>query len=145
MADLTPGVDGWICDECGRVFGKAGQRHDCAPGLTIEEYFETGPPHERPVFDEVMRRLESIGPLHLDVVAVGIFFKNPAKFAELRPMRNWVALSFSLGRIARHRTITRKVVAYGARHWHTANVATPDDVDDDLVALVAEAYDDATS
>ena len=143
--DADRGIGGWTCDACGRLFAKAGQRHDCAPGLTIDEYFETGPPHERPVFDEVMRRLAAVGPVHLDVVAVGIFLKNPARFAQLRPMRSWVAISFSLRRVARHPTITRKVVEHGARHWHTANVATPADVDDDLIALLAEAYDDAMS
>lgn len=138
-------IAGWVCDECGRLFGKDGQRHDCAPGLSLEEYFETGPAHERPVFDEVMRRLEAVGPVHLDIVAVGIFLKNPAKFAELRPMRKWVAVSFSLRRVAQHPAITRKVVDYGARYWHSANIATPDDVDDALIALIAEAYDDASS
>ena len=138
-------VEGWTCDECGRLFGKEGQRHDCAPGLSLSEYFETGPAHERPVFDELMSRLEQIGPVHLDIVSVGIFFKNPAKFAELRPMRRWVAVSFSLGRIAQHPLITRKVVEYGARYWHSANIAAPDQVDDALMALIAEAYDDASS
>lgn len=131
---------GWQCAECGRTFARRGQGHDCAPGLTLEEYFASGPVHERPVFEEVMRRLEPLGPIHLDVVSVGIFLKNPAKFAELRPMRRWVAVSFPLRRRASHPTITRAVVASGQRYWHTANVASPDDVDDDLAALLGEAF-----
>jgi Domain of unknown function (DUF5655) len=95
------------------------------------------------VFDAVMAHVESLGPVHADIVSVGIFLKNPRKFAELRPMQNWVAVSFSLRREARHRTITRKVVSYGRRYWHTANVATPDDLDDDLRHLLTEAYHDA--
>lgn len=133
---------GWTCDECGRVFGRRGQSHDCSPGLTLEEYFETGPAHERPVFDEVMRRLEPLGPIHLDVVSVGIFLKNPGKFAELRPMQRWVAIWFPLRRRADHPTITRKVVGYGNRYWHVANVTRPQDVDNDLVDLLTEAYAD---
>ena len=133
---------GWTCPDCGRLFGRTGQGHDCAPGLSIEEYFETGPSHERPVFDAVMAHVQSLGPVHADVVSVGIFLKNPRKFAELRPMQHWVAVSFSLGRQARHRTITRKVVSYGSKFWHTANVATPSDVDDDLRELLTEAYND---
>lgn len=139
MAEL----DGWTCSSCGRVFGRRGQSHDCAPGLTLEEYFETGPDHERPVFDALMRQLAPLGPIHLDVVSVGIFLKNPGKFAELRPMQRWVAVAFPLRRRAHHPTITRRVVEYGNRFWHVANVATPDDIDDALVDLLAEAYDDA--
>jgi len=133
----------WICAECGRLFGRDRQSHDCAPGLTLEEYFASGPAHERPVFDAVMAHLATVGPVNTDIVSVGIFLKNPRKFAELRPMRRWVAVSFSLGRRANHRTITRKVVAYGDRFWHVANVASPDEVDDALCELLTEAYDDA--
>jgi hypothetical protein len=132
----------WICPECGRLFGRAGQSHDCAPGLTLEEYFETGPAHERPVFEAVMAHVRTLGPVHVDVVSVGIFLKNPRKFAELRPKDRWVAISFSLRRRAQHRTITRKVVEYGPRFWHVANVHGPDVVDDDLLGLLTEAYAD---
>ena len=88
-----------------------------------------------------MRHVTSLGPVHADIVSVGIFLKNPNKFAELRPMQRWVALSFPLARSARHRTITRKVIEYGSRFWHTANLATPDDVDAVLCDLLTEAYE----
>lgn len=112
--------------------------------MTLDEYFSTGPSHERPIFDKVMRHLESVGPVHVEPVSVGIFLKNPRKFAQLRPMQRWVALSFSLDRSARHRTITRKVVPYGGRYYHVANVAGPDDLDSDLLDLVTEAYEQST-
>jgi hypothetical protein len=133
-------VSAWTCPECGRLFGRSRQSHECSPGLSIDEYFATGPVHERPIFEAVMARLARVGPLHADVVSVGIFLKNPRTFAELRPKDRWVALSFSLGRRAHHRTISRKVVEHGRRYWHVANVATPADVDDDLVDLLTEAY-----
>ena len=131
---------GWTCPECGRLFARSGQGHDCAPGLSLEEYFETGPAHERPVFDAVMAHVRTLGPVHADIVSVGIFLKNPHKFAEVRPMQRWVAVSFSLDRRATHRTIVRKVIPYGSKFWHTANVATPDDLDDALRDLITEAY-----
>ena len=69
---------GWTCPECGRMFGRTGQGHDCAPGLSLDEYFETGPAHERPVFDAVMAHVESLGPVHADIVSVGISSRIPA-------------------------------------------------------------------
>lgn len=137
-------MDGWTCPECGRLFGRAGQAHDCAPGLSLEEYFSTGPAHERPIFDAVMAHLSQVGPVHADIVSVGVFLKNPRKFAELRPMQHWVAVSFSLRRRAQHRTITRKVVEYRDRYFHVANVARPEDLDDELRALLTEAYHGAS-
>jgi hypothetical protein len=123
------------------VFGRNRQSHECAPAMTVDEYFATGPPHERPVFDAVMRHLDDVGPVHVEPVSVGIFLKNPRNFAELRPMQHWVAVSFSLDRRAAHRTIVRKVIPYGRRFFHVANVATPDDIDDDLCDLLTEAYE----
>ncbi len=136
-------MTGWTCPACGRVFGRTRQTHDCAPGLTLEEYFNTGPAHERPVFDAVMAHLDTLGPVHLDVVSVGIFFKNPRKFAELRPKDRWVACAFSLDRRAMHRTIARKVIVYGNSFWHVANLREPTDVDDELRELLTEAYANA--
>ncbi len=132
---------GWTCPECGRFFARTRQGHDCAPGLSVEEYFSTGPSHERPIYDVVNAHLQTLGPLHADVVSVGIFFKNPRKFAELRPMPKWVTLSFFLDRRAGHPTITRKVVNYSNRYWHIANVTSPVDVDDALLALLTESYE----
>lgn len=125
------------------MFARQRQGHDCAPGLTLEEYFATGPAHERPVYEAVMSHLTALGPLHADIVAVGIFLKNPRKFAELRPMRDWVAVSFWLHRHATHPTITRKVNRYGGRFWHTANVRSSDDLDEALLDLLRESYESA--
>ena len=51
--------------------------------MTLKEYFSTGPAMEKPIFDAVFAHLETIGPVHVEPVSVGIFFKNPRKFAQL--------------------------------------------------------------
>jgi len=108
--------------------------------MSLEDYFSTGPPHERPVFEAVMHHLDSVGPVHVEPVAVGIFLKRARTFAQLRPMQHWVALSFSLGRRAKHPRITRKIVAYHGRYHHVANVRGPEDLDGELRRLLTEAY-----
>ena len=108
--------------------------------MTIDEYFSTGPAHERPVLEAVLRCLVGVGPVHVEPVSVGIFLKNPRTFAQLRPRDRWVAVSFALARRAAHRTITRKVMPYGSRFHHVANITRPEDVDDALADLIVEAY-----
>jgi hypothetical protein len=108
--------------------------------MTLEDYFSTGPPHERPIFEAVMRHLDEVGPVHVEPVSVGIFLKRARTFAELRPRQRWVALSFSLPHPVHHPTITRKVMLYGSRYWHVANLRTPDDLDDRLRDHLTEAY-----
>ena len=101
----TSGQDGWsrcpnvlrgCVPSCGRRFARRGQGHECAPAMTLEEYFATGPAFERPVFEAVMAHLDDVGPVHVEPVSVGILLKRARTFAELRPMRRWVALSFTL-------------------------------------------------
>jgi hypothetical protein len=130
----------WVCPKCSRQFGRAGQSHECAPAMSIDDYFATGPAHERPIFEAVMRHLESVGPVHVEPVSVGIFLKRARTFAELRPMRQWVALSFSLPYRAEHPRITRKVQLYGRSYFHVANLRSPADLDAQLLQWLTEAY-----
>jgi Domain of unknown function (DUF5655) len=133
-------VASWTCPECGRRFGRAGQTHECAPAMNLDEYFSTGPAHERPVFEAVMAHLDGLGPVHVEPVSVGIFLKRGSRFAQLRPMRSWVALSFSLPRVVRHPQITRKPIPHGGRWYHVVNVRSPADLDDDVRSWLTEAY-----
>lgn len=113
--------------------------------MTVDDYFSTGPPFERPVFEAVLAALDDAGiaPVHVEPVSVGIFLKRAQTFAQLRPMTRWVALSFSLRHEVRHPLITRKVVPHGQRYWHVANLAGPEDLDERLVGWLVEAYADA--
>ena len=108
--------------------------------MTVAEYFSTGPPFERPVFDAVMAALADVGPVHVEPVSVGIFLKRAQTFAQLRPMTRWVALSFSLRRQVRHPLISRKVIPHGDRYHLVVNVAGPADLDDEIVDWLVEAY-----
>jgi hypothetical protein len=136
-------VSAWVCPKCERRFAREGQSHECAPAMSLEEYFSTGPERERPIFEAVMRHLDTVGTVHVEPVSVGIFLKRARSFAQLRPLTQWVALSFSLRRPVAHRTITRKVQPYGARYHHVANLRSPGDLDDQLLGWLTEAYLDS--
>ena len=130
----------WTCPVCARRFARAGQSHECAPAMSIEEYFSTGPTHERPIYEAVIASLSAVGPVHVEPVSVGIFLKRARSFAQLRPMERWVAMSFSLRRRVHHPLITRKVIPYHGRFHHVANVRSADQLDDELLGWLAEAY-----
>ena len=87
--------------------------------------------------------VEALGHSEIEAVSVGIFFKRSRSFAQLRPMQRWVALSFTLPRVVRHRLITRRVIPYGTHFHHVANLRAPEDVDDELLGFLTEAYLDA--
>lgn len=133
-------VAGWTCPQCERRFRRVRQPHECSPAMTLEAYFSTGPAHERPIFEAVMRHVETLGPVHVEPVSVGIFLKRVQTFAQLRPRDWWVALSFSLPRQVEHELIIRKVVVYHRRYHHVANLRSPDDLDERLCSWLVEAY-----
>jgi hypothetical protein len=108
--------------------------------MSVEEYFSTGPAHERPIFEAVMAHVATLGPVNVEPVSVGIFLKRAQTFAQLRPRDHWVAMSFSLPRKVQHERIVRKVMEYSGRYWHVANLRTPEDLDDRLRDWLTEAY-----
>jgi hypothetical protein len=108
--------------------------------MTLEQYFSTGPDRERSIFEAVMAQLDSVGPVHVEPVSVGIFLKRSRGFAELRPMVRWVALSFSLPRRLTSARISRRPVSVGRRTWHVVNLRTADEVDDEVRDWLTEAY-----
>jgi hypothetical protein len=133
----------WTCPDCKRQFARSRQGHECSPAMTLAEYFSTGPPMEKPIFDVVLAHIETLGPVHVEPVSVGVFFKRPRKFAELRPMTRWITLSFSLNRRVDHGCISRKPMPYGGRYHHVVNLRSPDDFDAEIKGWLSEAYFDA--
>ncbi|MDQ1393034.1 MAG: hypothetical protein QOF30_2011 [Acidimicrobiaceae bacterium] len=108
--------------------------------MTLEEYFATGPPRERPIFEAVMAHLSTLGPVHVEPVSVGIFIKKSGTFVQLRPMTRWVALSFQLPRRVLHPKIARKPTTYGRLTYHVVNLRGPEDVDEQVCAWLSESY-----
>lgn len=108
--------------------------------MSLEEYLSTGPPFERPVFEAVMAHLETLGPVHVEPVSVGIFVKKSGSFLELRPMARWVALSFRVPYRIRHPKIARKPVPAGELTFHVVNLRGAEDVDDDVRSWLADSY-----
>lgn len=141
----------WTCPDCERRFGKRNQSHECAPAMTLEDYFSTGPERERPIFDAVWDHLSTLTSddgdggaggqrVHVEPVSVGIFFKGRRTFAQLRPMTKWVALSFNLDRKLQSKRLSRKVVAYNGRFHHVVNVVEAKDVDDEIRDWLTESF-----
>src|SRR5688572_1959179 len=133
----------WTCPGCARQFGRRGQSHECAPALSLEEYFSTGPERERPIFEAVAAHLESVGPVVVEAVSVGILFKRTRTFAQLRPKVNWVALSFWLPRTVDDARIARRIAGTGVRTYHFVNLRSADEVDATVKDWLTESFFDS--
>ena len=131
----------WTCPSCARTFGRARQGHECAPALSLEAYFATGPPWERPVFDAVWEHLDGLGDVRVEPVSVGIFFKRRRTFVELRPKTRWVDLGFVLPHRVVHPRITRYATSQSkAQVQHGVRLVSPDQVDGQLRDWLTESW-----
>lgn len=132
----------WECPDCRRRFGRRNQGHECAPAMTVDDYFESGPEFERLIFDKVLTVLQELDPdIWFEPVSVGIFFKRRTSFVQLRTMTKWVAVAFNLERRLTSSRLSRKVIEHSGRYYHVVNVKTPDEVDDELAAWLSEAWE----
>jgi hypothetical protein len=134
----------WICPECEREFARARQSHTCVPGGTVDETFAGRPAYQRAAYDVIMAHIESLGPVHIDAVRVGVFLKSDRKFAEIRPMARALSVYIMAPQAVRHRLLARSVRIGADRVWSVLRLRAEDDVDDDLLDVLAAAYDSAS-
>lgn len=111
--------------------------------MSIDEYFETGPPFERAIFERVRDHLQTLdADIWFEPVSVGIFFKRRSTFVSLRTMTKWIAVGFSLNRRLEHERLSRKVVPHSGRFFHVVNIRHVDELDDRLLEWLTEAWHD---
>jgi Domain of unknown function (DUF5655) len=115
------------------------------PGGTVDETFAGRPSYQRAAFDAIMAHVESLGPVHVDAVGVGVFLKSDRKFVEIRPMARALSVEI-LGPVAvTHRLLARSQRVAADRIWSSIRLQSVDDVDDELCAALTVAYHDATA
>jgi hypothetical protein len=135
----------WECPRCERRFGQANRPHVCAPAMAIDAYFVDAEPVDRDIYEAVAEALIECGPVEIEAVSVGIFFKRSRTFVELRPRKRGMACSMILPHAVSSDRVTRRIQVgtRGAANFVTLHSA--DDVDEQLRGWLAMAYDAATA
>lgn len=131
----------WSCPACGRSFGRAGQSHSCMPAGTLDESFAGRPAWQREAYERIVRHLDGLGPLVVEPVSVGVFFKRNRSFAEVRPMRAALRVEFLLSRALDDPRVVKSLPMSANRIATFVDVRSPDEVDDELLAWLSEAYE----
>lgn len=134
----------WTCPKCDREFGLPNQSHFCSPGCTLEETFAGRPAYQRSAYDALVRHLETLGPLHVDAVRVGVFLKTERKLAEIRPMARSLSVELVLSRTVVHPRILRTIRISADGVVHVVRLTELAEVDSQLLDWLTEAYDDAS-
>lgn len=129
----------WDCERCGRRFGKASQSHVCVPAMTVDDYFRERSPIQRQSYDAVEAHIQSLGPVIVEAVGVGILFKRQRTFVEVRGRQKWLNLSFMLDHPVEHPRVTR-VIASSGHYFSATRLLAPSDVDETLRSWLTESY-----
>lgn len=106
--------------------------------------FLRGDPRRMTLFETVEAAVLALGESGLAVARTQISWGNPKKFALLslprRAGAGGLILTLGLGRRAEDPCVFQAVEPYPGRWTHHIALAGPEDVDDAVRALLAEAY-----
>lgn len=130
----------WRCPSCGREFRSRNQWHSCV-SRTIESHFEGKPDGLGRVFDYLLDELRRLGPIRVDAVKTSINLAGRAHFAGVRALRDSLSVGFVLGRKLDDPRIVRTERLSPTLHGHTVKVKSREDVDEQLLGWLAEAYE----
>jgi hypothetical protein len=114
------------------------------PGGPVEETFAGRPPGQFEAYEAIMAHLDTLGPVHVDAVGVGVFLKSDRKLAELRPMARALSVDLLLSQPLAGPRIARTMRASADRTVSCVRVQGGDDVDEELKGWLTRAYREAT-
>jgi Domain of unknown function (DUF5655) len=130
----------WHCAACGRGFANRNQSHACGPRYTIAHHFRGKPAAIRAIYRHVVAALRAIGPVRVLPEKTRIAFQVRMSFAQVTPRQRWLDGHVVLARRLEHPRF-RQVQTFSPRnHLHAFRLTSPDEVDDDFRAWLAEAY-----
>jgi hypothetical protein len=130
---------GWRCPRCSRVFRRTGQQHSCRT-VSLEEHLAHGDAM-RPVFDELLARVRNeVGAVEIVALPCCIHLCGTHDFLAVLPRKAWLEIRFTLRREIQAPRIKHATRVSGAKHKHSTDVASVQDIDDELLGWLREAY-----
>jgi len=130
----------WACPRCGRTFAQLNQTHTCAPLGALDARFQRCEPGVRETFDRVVAAVSAIGPVDVLPERTRIALHVRMSFAAFVPRVRWLDGHVILARRLDSPRF-RRIEVYSPRNvLHAFRLAAPDEVDDEVVGWLSEAY-----
>jgi hypothetical protein len=130
----------WTCPVCGQSFVSPNLPHSCAVA-PLDEHFARSAPEVRAAFDALLAAAREHGPVTVNSTRSRITLQVRMRFAAVdQPRRAHLTGHLVLTRAAPNPAVTRIDFVAPHYHLHRFRLEGPEDVNDDLRALLAEAY-----
>lgn len=130
----------WSCPRCGRTFASRNQVHTCARLGDLDRHFARASPAVRATFDRVVAVARDLGPVEILPERTRIALHARMSFAAFMPRRHWLAGHLVLARYIDHPRFPRVETISPRNVVHTFRLSSPDEVDEQFAAWLAEAY-----
>jgi hypothetical protein len=130
----------WACPECGRRFANRNQSHACAPLGRLDRHFEQASPAVRATFERILEAVSRLGPVEVLPEKTRIALQVRMSFAAFMPRRQWLGGHLVLARRVDSPRFLRVQVFSPRNVVHTFRLTSPDEVDQQFAAWLAEAY-----
>ena len=129
----------WRCPKCRRQFANRNQSHACGRS-TLASHFRGKPPAVRAIFDKLLTLTRKNGPVTVLPEKSRIAFQVRMSFAAFVVRQNWVDGHVVLARRVENPRFRRIETFSPRNHLHAFRFESVDQVDDEVVAWLAEAY-----
>lgn len=129
----------WTCPNCGRQFISINRNHSCGR-YSLEDHFAGKELIVRELYDLLFETLKQFGPVKAFPVKTRIVFQAEVQFAAAMPRKRWLDGYLWLRRQATHPRIRKIEMEIFRDYGHIFRLARHDDLDEDLIELLHEAY-----
>jgi hypothetical protein len=136
---MTPTRSLWVCPDCGRQFVSVNRNHSCGR-YSLDDHFVGKEPMVRGLYHLLLETLERFGPVGVFPVKTRIVFQAEVQFAAAMPRKHWLDGYIWLRRQAIHPLIHKIEMGIFRDYGHIFRIERPDDLDEDFVNLLQEAY-----
>jgi len=130
----------WRCPRCGRPFANRNQSHACGLG-DLDVLFARSEPHVRATFDRVVEAARRCGPLDVVPEKTRVALQVRMSFAAFMPRRRWLDGHVVLARALQAERFRTVETISPRNHLHVFRLSTPEEVDAEVEAWLAEAYE----
>jgi hypothetical protein len=129
----------WKCPKCGHRFATKNLSHSCVK-VPLAAHFRGRPPERKKTYDRWLAAARACGPMTAYAQKSRIIFTARVRFAGVTVHASYVDARLWLRRPIEH-PLLRRSDNYGRIGYdHHFRLERPEDVDDALRALMAEAY-----
>ena len=129
----------WTCPDCGRQFVSVNRNHSCG-SYSLEEHFMNKETIVRELYDLLFETLKQFGPVKAFPVKTRIVFQAEVQFAAAVPRKRWLEGYLWLRRQATHPSIRKMEMGVFRDYGHIFRLSRFDDLDEDLIDILHEAY-----